>query len=570
VTAATSPLGVLVVDDEPLVAREVARGLARSGLSVQTADCAAKALDLVASRRDIGVVVTDIRMPGEDGLKLAARLLAKRPDQEALEVVLVTGHATLEDATAAVRSGAFDFIQKPFRLAELRAAVGRAMARAEQKRGAAAALAAAREAAKQAAGTDHGHGLADAAALQRRIAGASPDEALALLRFDLDRQKAVTERLGDFAAEELCATVAERLRAASGPDSLMARLGPQGLALLRPGLPSAALAETLATLHEALTEPLRLTGTRFMPEISAAAAHSDTAGLAGLLPAAEAALAAARRSHRLEVFSPESHAALLRHAELARDLLAEIDQDGLRLHYQPILRLSDGTLDGFEALLRWQHPRHGLIPPGEFLPLTEEFGLGPCLDRLVINKALAQLRDWSASCDPVPINVNVSAKTLSAPGFLDHVRQALRKAGVPPRLLCVEVTEGQALSASAAPVLRALREAGLRVAVDDFGTGYSSLARLREMPADTVKLDRAFLHGPAEGDAGRDFLQRIVELAHSLSLRVVAEGVETEAEHALVRDAGCNAAQGYLFAPPLPPEQAMQRLVRTAPAARLA
>jgi EAL domain-containing protein (putative c-di-GMP-specific phosphodiesterase class I) len=226
----------------------------------------------------------------------------------------------------------------------------------------------------------------------------------------------------------------------------------------------------------------------------------------------------------------------------------------LRVHYQPILRLDDLTTDGFEALVRWQHPDRGLLGPGSFLPTAEETGLVVPLGQSVLLEACATLAAWRRTGPPVRMSVNVSAQHLAAGTLRDDVERALDATGLAADALTLEITE-QVLIAShekAAVVLSDLRERGCQVALDDFGTGYSSLAYLRHLPVDTLKIDRTFVTGAASPSDDGQLLSAITSLGTSLGLRTVVEGIETSAELAAARAAGATHVQGHLLGRPSP------------------
>jgi EAL domain-containing protein (putative c-di-GMP-specific phosphodiesterase class I)/FixJ family two-component response regulator len=558
-------LAILVVDDEPLVLREMARGLARGGLEVLTAHSAAEARRIVAGRHDLGVMVTDIRMPGGDGLTLASEVLRSLPDETALEVVLVTGHGTLEDAMSAVRAGAFDFIQKPFRMAELKEAVERAMGRAERRRATAAALAALaamrRAPAGEAAERDAATGFATIVVLQRWLDGPGRATAAGLLRLDLRRLRVVSEQVGRAAAEELAQHFAARIRDAAPPGALLARLGPHEFAVAVAEIGAAPLAQLAAALHRATTGETELAGVAFTVEAGMGVAHGTTRGDAGLLAAAEAALFAAGEEGGVESFAPARHGRLLRRAELGRDLLGALAARRIGLRYQPIVSAATGALCAFEALSVWHHARHGTISPLEFVPLASELGVLPELDMAALQIAIAQLGDWTDSgFGDRRIYVNVAAPTLLHPGFAEQMLGRLRAAGLRPDAIGVEVTESHALAPDAAATMEALRAGGVPIAVDDFGTGHSGLARLASVPADVAKLDRSFATGDGIGARDPEFLRGIVGLLHARGLQVVAEGIETGEQLARVREAGCDYVQGFLIAPALDAVGAMQWL----------
>jgi EAL domain-containing protein (putative c-di-GMP-specific phosphodiesterase class I) len=232
----------------------------------------------------------------------------------------------------------------------------------------------------------------------------------------------------------------------------------------------------------------------------------------------------------------------------------------LVVHYQPIVDTADGQVRGIEALVRWQRPGHGMVPPLDFLSLAEEFGLMPEIDLFVLREACHQVQRWN-SHRPADaqycVHVNMSPVTLATPEIVGQVAAALQDSGLPPRQLTVELTESTLMADPRAVIARmqALRRTGVRLAIDDFGTGYSSLAYLRDLPVDTVKVDKSFVDGIVGAEIDRELIKTIISLASRLGLDTVAEGVEGEEQAALLSSIGCSRMQGFLFARPMPADQ---------------
>jgi predicted signal transduction protein with EAL and GGDEF domain len=366
--------------------------------------------------------------------------------------------------------------------------------------------------------------------------------------------------------------VAERLRGCARTGDLAARLGGDEFAVVVHGGPGVARAVGERVLG-ALATPVRLpdgaevavTGSLGIAapddagDATTGATAGDTTGATtgALLRNADLAmyLAKSRGRNRMAVYAEGMAEDARRRSDLQHDLASAADEGQLRVHYQPVVRVADGGTAGFEALVRWEHPELGLVPPVEFIPLAEETGLVTGIGRWVLAEAVRQATRWITEHGrPLRMSVNLSPRQLlddDVPGF---VREVLDDTGFPPGLLLLEVTEGVFVRDVERVVaeLGRLRALGVRIAIDDFGTGYSSLSYLRRLPADLLKIDRSFVTDLAGGGSSRTLVSSIIELARTLGLEVVAEGVETESQRRVLQDLGCGLAQGYLFAPPRP------------------
>jgi EAL domain-containing protein (putative c-di-GMP-specific phosphodiesterase class I) len=247
-----------------------------------------------------------------------------------------------------------------------------------------------------------------------------------------------------------------------------------------------------------------------------------------------------------------------RRGQLAQDLARAADAGELEVHYQPTVRLTDGRTTGFEALVRWRHPERGLIPPGEFIPLAEETGAIASIGRWVLREALRQGAEWSAgSGTPLRMAVNLSPRQFQDGDVVAEVGEALAASGFPAGQLTLEVTEGMLVRDvdSVVAQLDLLRGQGIRIAIDDFGTGFAGLSYLRHLPADIIKIDRSFISDLPTGRSASTLITSIVELARTLGLDVVAEGVETDEQRRALQDLDCAQAQGYFFARPEPADR---------------
>ncbi len=385
---------------------------------------------------------------------------------------------------------------------------------------------------------------------------------VAVLFLDLDRFKNVNDGLGHDAGDDLLVSVARRLESVLRPGDTVARFGGDEFTVLCEDLPDDAAAqravEIATRLVDAMSQPFVVQGAETFVGVSVGIALT-TRGVETadeLLRDADAAMYHAKESGRgrVEVFDDTMRArALVRHTT-ENALHRAIERGELRLFFQPIVQLGDARCTGAEALVRWQHPERGLVPPAEFVPLAEETGLVVPLGTWVFEHAAAQAARWQLEQDGFSVSINLSARQLAQPDLAEQVGAVIHRTGVRPANVCFEITE-TALMDDADAVIRVisdLRELGVRFAIDDFGTGYSSLGYLKRFAVDAVKIDRAFVAGLGDDPGDRAIVSAVVNLAHALGLHVVAEGVETEAQLAELVALGCDGAQGYFFAPPQP------------------
>ena len=382
-----------------------------------------------------------------------------------------------------------------------------------------------------------------------------------MLLLDLDRFKEINDTLGHASGDLVLREVGVRLRAGLPDSHTVARLGGDEFAVLVPALPDwdAAVAVgrlVRATLGRPLpVEQLELEVTASMGIVLCPDHGSDPEPL---LQRADVAMYQAKKGHTgMEVYAPERDQYSPRRLALVGALRSAIDQRDLTLLYQPKVELRSGRIVAAEALLRWHHPVHGQIPPDEFIPIAESTALIQPLGQLVLETALDQARCWQEAGSPLSLAVNLSVRNLLEPNLADRVAALIAKAGVPPATLTLEITESGVMTdpEAAIAMLRGLRHVGVRLSVDDFGTGYSSLSYLKRLPVDEVKLDRSFVLNMT-GDVNDAAIDRsTIELAHNLGLQLVAEGVEDQETHELLTALGCDLAQGYHLARPMPADE---------------
>ena len=396
---------------------------------------------------------------------------------------------------------------------------------------------------------------------------------VALLLLDLDRFKVVNESLGHAAGDLLLAEVARRLVSTARSTDVVARLGSDEFGVLLGPVRSVREAERVAArVTAAVAVPFDLDGQEVTVGASLGLAVGRTASTyAGdLLKEAEIALHRAKVDpvRKFVMFDPEMRAETLDRATLEHDLRRAIERSELRVHYQPLIDLDSGVVVGLEALLRWQHPTRGLVPPLSFIPLAEETGLILPIGQWVLETACQQVRAWQRrfpSAQSLVISVNLSARQFAQSDLVSAVAATIHRSGLAPANLELEITESVVMDQSEASIerLRGLQALGVQLVLDDFGTGYSSLSYLRKLPLDTIKIDRSFVSGLGSDAADLPIIQAVISLAHGLGIDVVAEGIETAAQLACLTDLGCDRGQGFAFARPLPPDDLEAMLARS-------
>ncbi|MCB5183207.1 putative bifunctional diguanylate cyclase/phosphodiesterase [Streptomyces antimicrobicus] len=383
----------------------------------------------------------------------------------------------------------------------------------------------------------------------------------ALVLIDLDRFRAVNDTLGHLAGDRLLLQIADRLRQALPEDAEAARLGGDEFAVLLPVADSQTSAQRVARhLVAELSSPLDLDGLTLVLEASAGLAVFPDHALdaEGLLRRADVAMYQAKRDRTgVEVYESKRDSNTPDRLGLLGDLRRALDAGEVELHYQPKVRF-DGQVAGLEALVRWVHPERGRVSPDEFIAIAETSGLMPRLTEYVLETALAQVARWRAQGLKVPVAVNVSPRDVHTPGFAGAVAARLARHGVPAGALQLEITEHVLLEdpQRAADTMAGLTGHGVKMSLDDFGTGYSSLVHLRRLPVSELKIDRSFVARLAVDAQDAEIVRCTVDLAHSLGLLVVAEGVEDDETWEHLRDLGCDAVQGWLVAAAMPPQEA--------------
>ena len=407
-------------------------------------------------------------------------------------------------------------------------------------------------------------GLANRSLFNERLREArervrSGGRSLALLRINLDRFKLLNESLGHEIADQLLRHIARRLSNAMPEADTIARLSGDEFAVLFDGYSNlSSLARVTSRLLGKLRVPLSVAGHELV--ISASVGISLLSDSAREVPAlvSQANMAMQHAKHlggnNFQFFTQSLQASTLERLQLEIQLRRAVDEQQLQVFYQPKLCLRTGRLDSAEALVRWHHPQRGMVAPGEFIGLAEETGLISAIGEFVLRKACWQACEWQRQgMAPIRVSVNLSVHQLRQGKLVSLVRQVLEETGLAPQWLELELTESQLLDSveHIITTFQQLRDLGVKLAIDDFGTGYSSLSYLRRFPVDYVKIDRAFISGLGDGTEDAAIIQAIISMAHSLGLKVVAEGVENQSQLEFLRSHGCDEVQGYLISRPI-------------------
>ena len=567
---------ILVIDDEPLLEYVILQ-LFRHQISTQQLEFefainGTQALEKLQTDGSFDLVLTDINMPEMDGLTLLENLPAIDPT---LKAVVVSAYGDMPNIRTAMNRGAFDFLTKPIDFDDLKITINKALEFVRITREKEQQLATANAQIHYQAFYDELTGLPNRNLLLKEMrsginARIKLGHLKAILFLTLNRYQIVKYSLGHSRGEQLLVEVGRRLEACALPTNLIARVGEDAFAIWLADITNSQLALDAAEhIRQALEIPSNLGETAVFSRVSIGVAlgATGTEEPEDLLRAADAARheAFVRGAGSIVVFDADMQSRALEQLQLENDLQNAINLQQFYLNYQPIVSFVTGQIVGFEALVRWRHPSRGLVPPSEFIPTAEKTGLIVALGEWVLSEAVACLSKWQLQFpDYLPLNmsVNLSGVQLFAPNLLPLLDSLLRLHNLKGEFLKLEITESVLMenAEEAAGVLELLKARQIKVCLDDFGTGYSNLSYLQLLPIDTLKIDRSFVCCLEEGGKNVTLLEAILNLASSLELEAIAEGVETQNQLIILRSLGCNSYQGYFFSQPLEEEGAVAML----------
>jgi diguanylate cyclase (GGDEF)-like protein len=564
---------VLLVDDEEASLVLLETILEPLGETLVRARSGAEALEALAADT-FAVVLLDVRMPGLDGFETAMRIRA-RDETRHLPIIFLTGSTDLQEVLRGYSTGAADFILKPFEpeVLQSKVAVFVNLYRLQRE----AELLTHRALHDDLTGLPNRNLFRDrlAMALARMTRTRSP---IAVFFLDLDGFKSINDSLGHEAGDRVLVEVANRLRGCVRPSDTVARFAGDEFTIVCESIASEEEARQVARrLASELAAPVQLAEREVAvsASIGITLVGDPAAAPEALLREADAAMYRAKEAgpSRYALFGDSMRAGIASRVRRERALRRAVERGEFCLMYQPLVRLADAELLGVEALLRWDDPDRGLIPPSEFVDLAEESGLIWELGLWVLKQACRQARRWREAVPdarPVTLSVNLSPRQLEHEGLVGEIERLLVETSTDPATLCLEITEG-ALIGKAGLALRTLLELsrlGVTLAVDDFGTGHASISRLRELPVDVLKIDRTFVAGLARDRQSVELAAAIVALARALGVTAIAEGVESVEQLAALHALGYDGAQGFFLASPQSPH-AIELMLRRLAARRL-
>ena len=588
---------ILVVDDMVDNLRVLSNTLSEQGYKVRCAKNGTTALK-VAKKIIPNLILLDIKMPDLNGYQVCQKLKAD-PQTQDIPVIFLSALDEVLDKVQAFEVGGVDYITKPFQVEEV-------LVRAKNQIALQAAKAEIyklnqeleqkvkertiqleisnqklqqeicdRKKAEEQLVIDALHdrltGLPNRALLMEKINFAiqhskrNPNYLFALLFIDLDRFKTINDSLGHLVGDKLLIEIAKILPEGLRANDTVARLGGDEFVILLEDIHNLTDATKVGDrLLKRLKSPFNLGGQTIFTSASMGITLNTTGyqNSSQILRDADIAMYSAKEKGkaRYEVFDQAMYLQTLKIIELECNLRFALKHDELKLYYQPIISLKNGTLAGFEALIRWEHPKQGFISPADFIPIAEDTGLIIPIGNWILQKACQQLRVWQQKFASIPqvaslkMSVNLASQQIKEPNFIEKLDRILKTTGLDGNYLRLEITERVLVDSeqNTQNTLAAIKRRNIKLSIDDFGTGYSSLSYLRRLPIDNLKIDRSFVENINSDTESFEIVKTIITLAHTLGMDAIAEGVETTKQLHQLKTLGCEYAQGYLFAKPLP------------------
>ena len=557
---------ILIVDDE-LAVRNLLSSILGDSYECKAAESAEEALAYL-ERETFDLVISDINMGGMSGIELISSVVATLPDAV---VMMISGNDNIDSPIEAIRRGAFDYIRKPFDIDQVEIAVDRAISHA-------ALLASKRRhendleelvvertaklnyLAYHDPLTDLPNRFFFEDRLSKILDDQAGDKSAAVLFVSLDRFKGLRDTIGHSLGDRLRKEVGVRLKSAANGGATVARFEGDEFALLLSDKTAEEVAAFADALFEAFTLPFNIAEYEIFVSVSIGMGLSPDDGSEAqtLLKNAGAALSQARKQggNNYQFYTSDINDKALKRLEMENDLRRALDRDEFMLHYQPKIDTNTRKVVGMEALVRWNHPEKGLVPPFDFIPLAEETGLIVPMGEWILRTACAQCKVWHDEGYPLHLAVNLSPRQFQQKDLTGAINGIISETGFDPAYLDLEVTESSLMdnAESAVAVLRELRKTGIKISIDDFGTGYSSLGYLKQLPIDVLKIDKSFVSDVTNNPDDAALVMTIIALAHNLRLKVVAEGVETEEQLRFLHLMKCDEWQGYLYSKPVTAE----------------
>jgi EAL domain-containing protein (putative c-di-GMP-specific phosphodiesterase class I)/PleD family two-component response regulator len=567
---------IVIAEDETVIRNNLARLLRIEGFDVVAGANGREALELVRQHRP-DLLLSDVMMPEMNGHELV-KAIRSDPYLAHIPAVMLTARADRTDIRIGMNLGADDYLTKPFQRDELLLCIRSQLDKVSKQKQATQRLV------EQAHRITHYDPVTDLPnrthvtllldnLLRNHLSAHAALTTPAVIAVGMLGLREIAEVLGSNQYDIGVQALAKRLTALTergeyftGHTCLVGRFGDNRLVVVVPDWPTDRALDALAErLHDRLSEPMELAGQEIFPSVSVGACTSRAGEVSAqaLFNRLEVTLAAARiqKNRRVAVYKDGMAPDMSQNLRLHNDLHRAVGRNELRAYFQPQISAIDGSVVGFEALVRWQHADLGLIPPLRFIPLAEDNGQIVHIGAWMLMEACTQAQRWRSLCEPnqrAPrVAVNLSARQFSDPRLVEHVQTALEASDLPPEMLELEITEGTAMAdlQGTLDLLTRFKGMGVTLAIDDFGTGYSSLAYLKRFPLDVLKIDQSFIRQICTEKEDRAISAAVITLAHSLDLRVVAEGVETAEQHQLLSDMGCDQMQGFLHAKPMPAEE---------------